>query len=80
MRASSAAPGTILLYEPPTNHKDPKSGKGAMIVGYADGSVMMVTQPQADKIIAEVTGVPRMTVQDFVTSHRAAFNTLDEAA
>ncbi|MER9731891.1 NmrA family NAD(P)-binding protein [Mesorhizobium sp. M0217] len=34
----------------------------------------------ADKIIAEVTGVPPMTVQDFVTSHRAAFNTLDEAA
>lgn len=34
----------------------------------------------ADKIIAEVTGVPPMTVQDFVTSHRAAFNTLDVAA
>ncbi len=34
----------------------------------------------ADKIIAEVTGVPPMTVQDFVASHRAAFNTLDEAA
>lgn len=34
----------------------------------------------ADKIIAEVTGVPPMTVQDFVTSHRAAFNTLDAAA
>jgi uncharacterized protein YbjT (DUF2867 family) len=33
----------------------------------------------ADKIIAEVTGVPPMTVQDFVTSHRAAFNTLDAA-
>jgi regulator of sigma D len=29
----------------------------------------------ADKIIAEVTGVPPMTV-----SHRAAFNTLDAAA
>ncbi|TBY08144.1 NmrA family NAD(P)-binding protein [Rhizobium laguerreae] len=34
----------------------------------------------ADKIIAEVTGVRPMTVQDFVTSHRAAFNTLDAAA
>ncbi|MBY3314437.1 NmrA family NAD(P)-binding protein [Rhizobium laguerreae] len=34
----------------------------------------------ADKIIAEVTGVPPMTVEDFVTSHRAAFNTLDAAA
>ncbi|CDN51383.1 NAD(P)H-binding protein [Neorhizobium galegae] len=34
----------------------------------------------ADKIIGEVTGVPPMTVQDFVTSHRAAFNTLDAAA
>ncbi|MBX5206858.1 NmrA family NAD(P)-binding protein [Rhizobium sp. NZLR11] len=34
----------------------------------------------ADKIIAEVTGVPPMTVQDFVASHRAAFNTLDAAA
>ncbi|RNJ45368.1 NmrA family transcriptional regulator [Mesorhizobium erdmanii] len=34
----------------------------------------------ADKIIAEVTGAPPMTVQDFVTSHRAAFNTLDAAA
>ncbi|CDM62512.1 MULTISPECIES: NmrA family NAD(P)-binding protein [Rhizobium] len=34
----------------------------------------------ADKIIAEVTGVPPMTVQDFVTSHRAAFNSLDAAA
>ncbi|MGR9423903.1 NmrA family NAD(P)-binding protein [Rhizobium leguminosarum] len=34
----------------------------------------------ADKIIAEVTGVPPMTVQDFVTSHRAAFNTLNAAA
>ncbi|MBA9033780.1 NAD(P)H-binding protein [Rhizobium leguminosarum] len=34
----------------------------------------------ADKIFAEVTGVPPMTVQDFVTSHRAAFNTLNAAA
>ncbi|MEH7911875.1 NAD(P)H-binding protein [Rhizobium laguerreae] len=34
----------------------------------------------ADNIIAEVTGGPPMTVQDFVTSHRAAFNTLDAAA
>jgi hypothetical protein len=34
----------------------------------------------ADKIIAEVTGVPPMTVQNFVTSHRAALNTLDAAA
>ncbi|MBY3447002.1 NAD(P)H-binding protein [Rhizobium laguerreae] len=34
----------------------------------------------ADKIIAEVTGVPPMTVQEFVASHRAAFNTLDAAA
>ncbi|MBY2909975.1 NmrA family NAD(P)-binding protein [Rhizobium leguminosarum] len=34
----------------------------------------------ADKIITEVTGVPPMTVQDFVASHRAAFNTLDAAA
>ncbi|MGO7368508.1 NAD(P)H-binding protein [Rhizobium ruizarguesonis] len=34
----------------------------------------------ADKIIAEVTGVPPMTVQDFVTSHRAAFDTLNAAA
>ena len=34
----------------------------------------------ADKIIAEVTGVPPMTVQDFVTSHRAAFKTLNAAA
>ncbi|MGO7591889.1 NAD(P)H-binding protein [Rhizobium leguminosarum] len=34
----------------------------------------------ADKIIAEVTGVPPMTVQDFVTSHRAAFNTPNAAA
>ena len=31
----------------------------------------------ADKIIAEVTGVPPMTVQDFVGSHRAAFDSLD---
>jgi NAD(P)H dehydrogenase (quinone) len=34
----------------------------------------------ADKIIAEVTGVPPMTVQDFVASHRAAFDSLDAAA
>ena len=34
----------------------------------------------ADKIIAEVTRLPPMTVQDFVTSHRAAFTTLDAAA
>ncbi|WP_354116138.1 NAD(P)H-binding protein [Bradyrhizobium sp. LA7.1] len=34
----------------------------------------------ADKVIAEVTGVPPMTVQDFVASHRAAFNSLDTAA
>jgi NAD(P)H dehydrogenase (quinone) len=33
----------------------------------------------ADKIIAEVTGVPPMTVQDFVASHRAAFDNLDAA-
>ncbi|PDT21255.1 NmrA family NAD(P)-binding protein [Rhizobium hidalgonense] len=34
----------------------------------------------ADKIIAEVTGVPPMIVQDFVASHRAAFDSLDAAA
>ncbi len=34
----------------------------------------------ADKIIAEVTGVPPMTVQDFVTSHRTAFDSLEAAA
>jgi NAD(P)H dehydrogenase (quinone) len=34
----------------------------------------------ADKIIAEVTGAPSMTVQDFVASHRAAFDSLDAAA
>jgi hypothetical protein len=45
---------TILLYEPPTNHKDPKTGKGAMNVGYVDGAVRTIVQPQADKIIAEL--------------------------
>jgi NAD(P)H dehydrogenase (quinone) len=34
----------------------------------------------ADKIIAEVTGVPPMTVQNFVASHRAAFDSLGAAA
>src|SRR5258708_7971258 len=34
----------------------------------------------ADKIIAEVTGVPPMTVQDFVASHRPAFDRLGAAA
>jgi uncharacterized protein YbjT (DUF2867 family) len=34
----------------------------------------------ADKIIAEVTGVPPMTVRDFVASHRAAFDSLGAAA
>jgi NAD(P)H dehydrogenase (quinone) len=33
-----------------------------------------------DKIIAEVTGAPPMTVQNFVTAHRAAFDRLDAAA
>jgi NAD(P)H dehydrogenase (quinone) len=33
----------------------------------------------ADKIIAEVTSVPPMTVRDFVASHRAAFDNLDAA-
>ncbi|WP_213742255.1 NmrA family NAD(P)-binding protein [Bradyrhizobium sp. dw_411] len=33
-----------------------------------------------DRIIAEVTGVPPMTVQDFVAAHRAAFDRLDAAA
>jgi hypothetical protein len=34
----------------------------------------------ADKVIAEETGVPPMTVQDFVASHRAALDSLDAAA
>lgn len=34
----------------------------------------------ADRIIAEVTGAPPMTVQDFVASHRASFESLDAAA
>jgi NAD(P)H dehydrogenase (quinone) len=33
-----------------------------------------------DKIIAEVTGQRSMTVQEFVTSHRAAFNAVSAAA
>ena len=28
-----------------------------------------------DKVIAELTGIPPMTVQDFVASHREAFKT-----
>jgi NAD(P)H dehydrogenase (quinone) len=35
--------------------------------------------PGADKIIADVAGMPPMTVQDFVASHRAAFDNLDAA-
>ncbi|GAA4499088.1 NmrA family NAD(P)-binding protein [Gluconacetobacter tumulicola] len=33
-----------------------------------------------DKVIAEVTGVSPMTVQDFVASHRAAFESVDGVA
>jgi hypothetical protein len=51
---ANAVKGTILLYEPPTNHKDPKTGKGAMNVAYTDGSVWLIVQPQAAKIIAEL--------------------------
>jgi hypothetical protein len=54
MNLSTTAKGTILIYEPPTNHKDPKTGKGEMNVGYVDGAVRTIVQPQADKIIAEL--------------------------
>ena len=46
----------------------------AIAVDYQNGIFL-----GADKIIAEVTGVPPMTVQDFVASHRAAFDNLDAA-
>ena len=32
-----------------------------------------------DKVIAELTGKPPMTVQDFVASHREAFKTVSAA-
>jgi hypothetical protein len=54
LNLKTAPKGTILLYEPPTNHKDLKSGRGAMNVGYVDGAVRRIVQPQADKIIAEL--------------------------
>jgi prepilin-type processing-associated H-X9-DG protein len=50
----SARKGTILHYEPPSTHKDSKTGKGAMNVAYVDGSVRTVVQPQADRVIAEL--------------------------
>ena len=46
----------------------------AIAVDYQNGIFL-----GADKIIAEVTGVPPMTVKDFVASHRAAFDNLDAA-
>jgi prepilin-type processing-associated H-X9-DG protein len=54
LHVPGASKATVLLYEPPSNHKDSKTGKGAMNIGYADGSVRVVLQPQADKIIAEL--------------------------
>jgi len=45
---------TILVYELPANHTDSRTGKAAMNVGYADGSVRLITQPQANNIIAEL--------------------------
>jgi hypothetical protein len=54
MRLSSPAPGTILIYEAPGNHKDLRSRKSAMVVGYADGSVRLIETPQADNIVAEL--------------------------
>ena len=66
---NTSPPNTILIYEPPTNHKDPKTSKGTMSVGYKDGSVMMVSQPFADKIIAELNAghnPPRVAVTGFV--------------
>jgi uncharacterized protein YbjT (DUF2867 family) len=47
----------------------------AIAVDYQNGIFSGV-----DKIIAEVTGVPPMTVQAFVASHRAAFDGLGAAA
>ena len=46
----------------------------AIAVDYQNGIFL-----GADKVIAEVTGEPPMTVQDFVASHRAAFDNLDAA-
>jgi hypothetical protein len=51
---NTAPPDTILIYEQPGGHKDSKGNKGMINVGYKDGSVRLVAQPQADKIIAEL--------------------------
>ena len=36
----------------------------------------LISRTRMDKIIAELTGKPPMTVQDFVASHREAFTTV----
>ena len=49
LNLTSAPKDTILLYEPTTNHA------GSTInVGYIDGSVKVIGQPQAGKLIAEL--------------------------
>jgi hypothetical protein len=52
LKLRTAPSDTILIYEQPGPHGP--QGKSMMMVGYKDGSVRAVTQPQADKIIAEL--------------------------
>lgn len=45
---------TILIYEPPSNHKHPQTGKPETNIVQADGAVHLIESPQAEKIIAEL--------------------------
>lgn len=45
---------TILIYEPPGNHKNPQTGKTGMNIAQVDGAVHLIESPRAEKIIAEL--------------------------
>jgi hypothetical protein len=46
---------TVLLYEPPGNHKDPKTDEPAMHVLRADGSVNMIIGKEAQTMLSELS-------------------------
>lgn len=54
LNLTSISPDTILIYEPPSNHKSTQTGKPAMNIGQANGAVYLIESPKAEKIIAEL--------------------------
>lgn len=55
LKLDSLPSDSVLLYESPNNHHDAKTGRTQLNVLQANGKLLRIQSPKADKFIAELT-------------------------